>query len=42
MKEGERSFVLVFENVYRGRWISCKKGVSWEIGRREFGAKGAV
>lgn len=39
MKEGGYGglFVLVFEDLYRGRWILFKKGVSWEIGRKEFG-----
>lgn len=40
MKEGGHGgpFVPVFEDLYRGRWILSKKGVSWEIGRKEFGA----
>lgn len=28
---------VFFEDLYRGRWTLCKKGVRWEIERREFG-----
>lgn len=44
MKEGEHGspFVLVFEDLYRGRWMLCKEGVRWEIKRRKFGAKGVI